>query len=83
MGKKLSRNSVEKIISKGAEDAGITTKVFPHKLRHTFATNLLRSNAPLIHIQKLLGHSSVQTTEMYLTVLNSELADTQRLITRF
>jgi len=82
-GEGLSRNAVEKIISGGAIKAWITTKVFPHKLRHTFATNLLRRNANLYHIKELLGHASITTTQTYLTVRNYELANTQKLLPRF
>ena len=81
--RKLSNVSIEKIIKDGAVRAWITSRVFPHKLRHTFATNLLRSNAPLPHIQQLLGHSNLTTTQIYLTVLNSEIKKTQNSITRF
>lgn len=77
MGKKISATSVEASIRDTAKAAGITYRVFPHKIRHTFATNLLRANAPLPHIQQLLGHNSILTTQTYLTVLNSELRDTQ------
>ena len=81
--RKLSNVSIEKIIKDWAVRAWITSRVFPHKLRHTFATNLLRSNAPLPHIQQLLGHSNLTTTQIYLTVLNSEIKKTQNSITRF
>ena len=82
--RKLSNVSIEKIIKDGAvRKAWITGRVFPHKLRHTFATNLLRSNAPLPHIQQLLGHSNLTTTQIYLTVLNSKSRKTQNSITRF
>ena len=79
-GQKLSTVSIEKTIRDLGEAAGVKTKVFPHKLRHTFATNLLRANANIVHIQKLMGHSSILTTQTYLTVLNSELRDTQKLL---
>ena len=79
--KKLSNVSIENIIREAWKKIGV--KVFPHKLRHTFATNLLRNGAKLIHIQQLLGHSSITTTQGYLSVLNSELQDTQMLVKRF
>lgn len=79
-GDKLSTVSIEKIIRDIGIAAGVKTKVFPHKLRHTFATNLLRANANIVHIQKLMWHSSILTTQTYLTVLNSELRDTQKLL---
>lgn len=79
-GKRLSAVSVEKTIRDIWKAAGIKGKVFPHKLRHTFATNLLRANANIYHIQQLLGHNNIATTQTYLTVLNSELRDTQKLL---
>lgn len=81
--KKLSTVAIEEVIRKWAVNAGIEKKVFPHKLRHTFATNLLRSWAKLPYIQELLWHSSITTTQHYLSVLNNELKDTQLLLKRF
>jgi len=78
--KKITAVSVEKYVRDIAKAVGITYRVFPHKIRHTFATNLLRCKAPLPHIQELLGHNSIITTQHYLTVLNSELRDTQKIL---
>lgn len=77
----LSRTSIETIIKEWWKESWIW-RVFPHKLRHTFATNLLRNNANLTHIQKLLWHSSLETTQIYLTVLDNELKETQKLLHR-
>jgi site-specific recombinase XerD len=49
-------------------------------LRHTFATNLLRKNAKLPYIQKLLGHKNIATTQTYLTVLDNDLRETSELL---
>ena len=81
--RKLSNVGIENVIKEWSRKAWIIGRVFPHKLRHTFATNLLRSNAPLPHIQQLLGHNNISTTQIYLTVLNSEIKKTQNSITRF
>lgn len=78
--KPISRNSIEKIIKKGGEKAWISTKVFPHKLRHTFATELLRNNADLFYIQQLLGHKNFSTTQTYLTALNPKAEENQKKI---
>lgn len=82
-GQRLTTVSIDYIIRDGAKKAGIDGKVRPHKLRHTFATNLLRNKANLFHIQELLGHSSIQTTQTYITVLNSEIRETQEHLKRY
>ncbi len=80
-GKPLSRVSIEKFIREWWEHVWV--KVFPHMLRHTFATCLLRKKADLVHIQTLLWHSNINTTMTYLSVLNKDLEKTQRLIKRY
>ena len=67
-GEPLSRNSVESLVKKYAELVWITEKVTPHTLRHSFATTLLRRGADIRSVQALLGHSSIQTTQIYTHV---------------
>ena len=67
-GQPLSRNSVESLVKKYAEYVWITEKVTPHTLRHSFATSLLRRGADIRSVQALLGHSSIQTTQIYTHV---------------
>lgn len=64
----LSRNSIESLVKKYAESVWITEKVTPHTLRHSFATSLLRRGADIRSVQALLGHSSIQTTQIYTHV---------------
>ncbi len=67
-GAPLSRNSVEWIVKRYSELVWISEKVTPHTLRHSFATSLLRRGADIRSVQALLGHSSIQTTQIYTHV---------------
>lgn len=64
----LSDSSVRNIINHYQEKAGIPLHITPHMFRHTFATMLLESDVNLRCIQEILGHSSIQTTEIYTHV---------------
>lgn len=72
---RLTTRSIQRIIKKYATKAGIAKKVTPHTLRHTFGTDLLRSGADLRAVQKLLGHSSVTTTQIYTHVTDKHLKE--------
>ena len=75
-GQRLSRQGFWLILKAHAKRAGITKKITPHTLRHSFATHLLQGGAPLRHVQELLGHSSITTTQVY-THLTSEHVRTE------
>ena len=64
--KPYSATSVEKIVKRAAGKAGIKKNIHPHSLRHAFATHMLEQGANLKLIQKLLGHSSLSSTMVYL-----------------
>ncbi len=64
-GKQMSRKTVWKHIKKYARDCGLTKRISPHTLRHSFASHLLAHGAPLIAIQEMLGHSDIATTQIY------------------
>ncbi len=64
-GKRISRSAVYRAVQRGLADAGVQGKKSPHVLRHTYATHLLNDGADIREIQELLGHASLQTTQVY------------------
>lgn len=70
---RLTPRSIERIVKQYAIKAGISKKVTPHVIRHSFATDLLHNGADLRSVQLLLGHSNIGTTQIYTHVTDSEL----------
>ena len=64
-GDRLSPRSIQSRINYWAKKQGITTNVYPHLLRHSFATHLLESSHDLRGVQELLGHANISTTQIY------------------
>ena len=77
---KLSRVAVESTVRDIWIRAWIETPLWPHKLRHTFATSLLRRWWNIYYIKELLGHKHITTTQTYFSATNNDLKKTQRLL---
>ncbi|GAA4878640.1 tyrosine recombinase XerC [Ferrimonas pelagia] len=64
-GTRLSRRSVQQRMAQWGQKQGVTARVHPHKLRHSFATHMLESSGDLRAVQELLGHANLSTTQIY------------------
>lgn len=75
---RLTPRSIERMIKTYAAKAGITKKVTPHVLRHSFATDLLSNGADIRSVQALLGHASINTTQIYTHVTDAHLREVHK-----
>lgn len=75
---RLSPRAVQRMLKVCAAQAGITRKVSPHVLRHSFATDLLSNGADLRSVQALLGHANIGTTQIYTHVTDKHLRDVHK-----
>lgn len=71
-GRRIPARRVQKVLDAIAKKAGFTKRVYPHLLRHTFATHLLDHDADLRIVQELLGHESPSTTQIYTHVSHTQ-----------
>jgi len=75
---RLTPRSVERMVKQYAVKAGITRKVTPHIIRHSFATDLLENGADLRSVQALLGHANIATTQVYTHVTDKHLLEVHK-----
>lgn len=74
-GQRLSAHQIKSLVQSAGEKAGIPRRVTPHALRHCLATHMLKAGADIRHVQEILGHRRVDTTEAYTHLVISDLAN--------
>lgn len=75
---RLTPRSIERVVKECAIKAGISKKVTPHVLRHSFATDLLSNGADIRSVQMMLGHANIATTQVYTHVTDKQLRDVHK-----
>jgi integrase/recombinase XerD len=77
-GRRLALRCVGDIVERAAARSGVGRRVSPHTFRHTMATHMLRNRADLRHIQAILGHTSLSSTQIYTEVSIEDLKEVIR-----
>lgn len=75
---RLTPRSIERIVKYYAIKAGISKKVTPHIIRHSFATDLLSNGADIRSVQMMLGHANIATTQIYTHITDKQLRDVHK-----
>jgi len=73
--KRLARDELSRFVRRARLEAGITKKISPHSIRHTFASHLLKNGAGIRYISEILGHEFLSTTEIYTRVFPVDLKE--------
>jgi integrase/recombinase XerD len=71
---RYTETSIRKVLERAAKKAGMQRKVWPHLLRHSYATHMLENGVNLRYVQELLGHSSINTTQIYMHIARNNLS---------
>ena len=71
----MTRQGYWLILKKAALREGLVGKISPHTFRHSFATHLLNGGASLRHVQNLLGHANISTTQIYTHLTNNQIRE--------
>jgi len=79
-GTRYNKKTIQNIVKKASTQPTLNKKATPHTLRHAFATHLLDNGADIRHIQKLLGHKDIRTTQIYTHVTTHGMERLSRLI---
>lgn len=75
---RITPRSIERLVRKYATLAGISKKVTPHVIRHSFATDLLQNGADIRSVQIMLGHANIATTQIYTHVTDAALKEVHK-----
>jgi len=74
-GSQLSARYIQFMVKRYADKAGIDKDITPHTLRHTFATDFIRQGQNVMKLKKILGHSDISTTQIYVTLANKDIEE--------
>ncbi|MCJ7508436.1 MAG: tyrosine-type recombinase/integrase [candidate division Zixibacteria bacterium] len=72
-GRKLSDRYIQQMVKRYAQKAGIEKKISPHTLRHTYATQYYKQTKDIETLRRILGHSNISTTTIYITLSNIDV----------